>query len=148
MFLTGAFLNLSINKPRIYKRNVFFLFSSLPSPRSSTVSHLLVQLWPSAGQNLSLIPLENANHHNKWFAFYNICLGKNNEDTLQRFFQVCLLLILEIDLYAGTYLIKLRNCVLIAAPRRTRSSKSASSRKRMEIWKELKSSTGSSQTTG
>ena len=76
MFLTEAFLNLSINKPRIYKRNVFFLFTSLPSPRSSTVSHLLVQLLPSAGQNLSLIPLENANHHNKWFAFYNICLGK------------------------------------------------------------------------
>ena len=56
MFLTGAFLNLSINKPHIYERNVFFLFSSLPYPRSSTVSHLLVQLLPSAGQNLELIP--------------------------------------------------------------------------------------------
>ena len=62
MFLTGAFLNLSTNKPHIYKRNVFFLF---PSPRSSTVSHLLVQLLPSAGQNLELIPLETANHHNE-----------------------------------------------------------------------------------
>ena len=147
MFLTGAFLNLSINKPRIYKRNVFFLFTSLPSPRSSTVSHLLVQLLPSAGQNLSLIPLENANHHNKWFAFYNICLGKKQRRHPTTCFSSSFVVNFR-DLYAGTYLIKLRSCLLIAAPRRTRSSKSAASWKRMEIWKEFKSSTGSSQTTG